>query len=351
MPGFPSSTHSSEPAAGRPRTALCGLALAAVLVAGAEWAARRALAPLGALADYWEPDAAQTFEGYARLGESGHVPAVVVAGDSTAARDLDPVVLARVLAPDGTGYSLAWPANFPRAMACTTLPLLCGSTPPPRHVVLSFSPRAFLDTPEVERLEAQILASPVCRRRAGGPPPSDWIALARLWRSLDLLRLGRRETVPSAAGATGGFRPLAGVSTAPRPPLGDPAGWERIPVLLSPQRVEALLVVTRSLTARGARVAVVVPPLLAREAELVATTRALVRALEAESARSGLVLLDYAAGPSPAETLFWDRFHLNAEGARQFSLQVAADLAAREPAGPGSPSEKADGLPISPTGS
>lgn len=330
MPGFPLSTPSSEPAAGRPRTALCGLALAAVLVVGAEWAARRALASLGALADYWEPDAAQTYEGYARLGESGQVPAVVVVGDSTAARDLDPLALAHVLVPDGTGYSLAWPANFPRALACTTLPLLCGSAPPPRYVVLSFSPRAFLDSPEVERLEAQILASPVCRRRAGSPPASDRIALSRLWRSLDLLGLDRRGTASSAAGATGGFRPLAGVSTAPRPPLGDPTGWERIPVTLSSQRLEALRALTRNLTARGARVAVVVPPLLAREAELVATTRALVRALEAESARSGLVLLDYAASPPPDDSLFWDRFHLNAEGARQFSLQVAADVAARD---------------------
>src|SRR4051794_39576256 len=94
---FRSSIFSSStlrPLAGGPGAGTAKAAvLAILLVVGAEGAARVALAPIGAYWEYWTPAAAGKFEVYREQVRRGAVPGLVVVGDSTGARDIDPALL------------------------------------------------------------------------------------------------------------------------------------------------------------------------------------------------------------------------------------------------------------------
>ena len=130
----------------------------------AEWTARRTmlLMPRGG---YWADDAKAKFEPYRLLTLGDQAPEIVIVGDSTGARDFDPLAIEAALPANMRVYNLAYPGNFPRAFKLSTLPLLKFPHAPPRLVILSFAPNAFFENQSTRKSEDQILDSPICRER------------------------------------------------------------------------------------------------------------------------------------------------------------------------------------------
>lgn len=327
MPGPRSSTSSSEASLRR----RLGGSLAAALLAGALWtaaelAARAVVGPAVALLDYWDVEAGQKYEHFLDLLRQGRSPGLVVVGDSTAARDLDPAILARELGVAGGGYSLAWPANYPLAMTCTTLPLLEAKGFSPAVLVYSASPLSFVSSPEVARSEEGILSSPVCRRRLGPPSLLGGVYLPRVlpaWEQRESW-WGRRDL--QAAPQLAGFMPLDGISPGRPPMQGTAEGWEQVEVAFEPRRLEVVWQLARRARSLGAALVVVVPPIAQRAPRIEAIRVRYCQELERRRRELGFIVLAYDSDSVPLAD-YWDWFHLHRQGAEAFSARVAADMA------------------------
>lgn len=281
------------------------VALTVCLVGGAELVARRAVAPIGSYWEYWTPQAAAKFEGYRAMLRTGRVPRLVIVGDSTAARDIDPAALGTH--GNGDAYNLAWPANFPMAFQRSTLPLL-QSGPTPHVVIVSFSPSAFTGTGQVKRFEASILSS------AYADPGQHRIArlsyLARLRAALPFRRswwTGRGLPRP----ALEGFMPLEGIDPAPASGADDGGHFERARFSV----VDELIATAR---ARGFDVIVVIPPRLDPSPDRQAVEEDYVRALRAKR----YPYVDFREAPFLQRVDFHDASHLNDVGARIYSKEL-----------------------------
>lgn len=183
------------------------LVVCVLVLIGFELIARRLFANVFYHVDHWDKNSASQFEHYRREAIVGRTPDVLIVGDSTGARGLDPEALATNM-PAGTKvYNLATPANFATAFRYSTLPLLKSPYAPPRLLVVSLSPFAFTNYDAVRELEDQILNSPRCRRER---LTTDLTAYLYLPRSLHLAELRSQNPDDSAEVALNGFHPLDG---------------------------------------------------------------------------------------------------------------------------------------------
>lgn len=325
MPMFRSSIFSSDTLAEcNPRGSGSWQAVVAALclVAAAEVIARTAVAPLGAYWEYWTPAAATKFETYRGQVQRGTPPQLLAVGDSTAARDIEPAVVADAAAARDA-FNLGWPANFPLAFRESTLPLLQADVAP-RTVVASFSPASFFDSTRVRRFEESILSSSYARRLKGERQVSDVVFLSRLRAGLPFRKnwWGRR---PLPLSTDAGFMPLNGTDTAVDvAEENEPFADERFGVL------EQLAAAGR---AHGFDVVIVVPPRLAPTPARAEQEQVYVARLKA----SGLHFLDFRDAAFLGREHFYDSGHLNREGARIFSRRLGealrATVAARSNAG------------------
>jgi hypothetical protein len=312
--------------------------LAASIWALAELASRAALQPAAAVLDYWDLTAGQKYEHFLDLVRQGRSPGVVVVGDSTAARNLDPSILARELGVGGGGYNLAWPANYPMAMACTTMPLLGARGLSPAVLVYSASPGSFVDDPDVVRFEEGILSSPVCRQRLGPPSLLGSLYLPRVLASWDYRRSWWTGEGLRAAPQLAGFMPLDGVSPDRRPLTGTVEGWEHVRVAFEQRRLDVVWQLARRARQLGTPLFVVVPPIAPRDPAIKARHVRYWEALEQRRLELGFRVLAYGDLSLPLSD-YWDCFHLRREGAASFSAQVAADIRRELPSSPiGEPS-------------
>ncbi len=165
-----------------PRRWVVSILAVAVLFVGAEVVSRVLMAPLGDhVWAYWDPVAADKFEWYRGKADAERTPEVLVIGDSTGARNFDPAAFAAASGVP-SAYNMAWPANFARALAVNTLPLLANGAPP-RTVILMESVNAFIDLPEVERFERSIVGGVLGKRSRGELVAADVLHLARVYQA------------------------------------------------------------------------------------------------------------------------------------------------------------------------
>src|SRR5262245_45527059 len=191
MRGFPSSTFSFDTLQLNDRPPIGfrrGVLFAVLLLALAEASARAVIpAVVGDKWKFWSPEAAVTVEQYRRRIEEGREPRITIVGDSTGARNVDPLAMAAA-SPRLDAYNLALDANYPRAFRLTTLPLLRTDSAPGSVIVASFDPAGFFGGAAIERLEDEILESPYCRGVAGMTAPTDYLYLLRFDRALTFMR-------------------------------------------------------------------------------------------------------------------------------------------------------------------
>lgn len=183
MPKYLSSIFSSKTVStiGRaPRAFVLTIAMALLLFVIAEGMSRAIIGKVGRRWEYWDKMAAIKFEDYRTQVSSNAGPDIVVIGDSTAARDLDPRSMSKDYLSGKDIYNLAWPANFPLAFRVTTLPLLREPYQAPRIVIASFTPQSFTDNPRVDEFEQEILKSTYCQHLLGNYSFADKFFLPRL---------------------------------------------------------------------------------------------------------------------------------------------------------------------------
>jgi hypothetical protein len=298
----------------RPANFARALLVAVVSVIAAEEVARVVVKPYGRYPDYWDTASAQKFEPYRRAVERGAAPGIVIVGDSTAARDLDPRVIGQMAGTDG--YSLAWPGAFALALRDCVLPMLAEGSRPPGTVIAAFSPGAFVDDPQSIQLEAPLRSSVACRTLRGDWHPTTMLALTRLkwvWDSARGAGLYVDKRIDEA-----GFMPLEGM--IPTPAVRESAVrpvWR--PIMR--ERFDALRALARLAGAQRFRLIIVVPP-MERPGPYDADYLAALQTLPADTVR----VLDYRQPPFLAPDDFYDAMHLNRQGAEKLSRRLAEDL-------------------------
>ena len=171
-----------------PRAFVLTIALALLLFAIAEGASRAIVGKVGCRWEYWDKLAAIKFEDYRTRVSSNAGPDIVIIGDSTAARDLDPRSMSKDQLAGKDIYNLAWPANFPLAFRATTLPLLREPYQAPRIVLASFTPGSFTDNPRVSEFEQEILKSTYCQHLVCNYSFADKFFLPRLRNAMPFIR-------------------------------------------------------------------------------------------------------------------------------------------------------------------
>lgn len=326
-----------------PRDTLGAMGLAVILVVGTEVLVRGPVSGLGKLPDYWDARAASRFEYYRLLVQEARTPTMLVVGDSTAARDLDVRLVARESGVD-SGLNIGWPANFPMALECTTLPLL-RLRPSPRFVVLSLSPKSLTDLPRIVEFEAGVLSSPICKEALGGATVSRNVALTRLRRSIpylvdEAMRTGATKPPPMM-----GFMPLGPVKKG-EGNVGTTSSSNG-PLRLSGRRLAVISEIARVLKHNNSTLIVVIPPTSDNSATVTAVTAvrtAYRSAMDAMQSAGTLRLVDGMSPESPGGLSFYDWDHLDAAGAAEFSLWLGRKLRPMVGAGPrvlnGQPGER-----------
>jgi len=183
MAKFPLSIFSFNTLAIKtvPKSWLLSLLLLSFVLICSEFVARLTLLPLGdQVWAYWSQSAASRFEWYRQQAERGEVPEVLIIGDSSGARNIEPSTFTQssgVLA-----FNLSWPGNFPLALKVNTFPLL-KSLPPPKYVLLSQSPWSYIENERVSRNELGIVTSVLARRLKGEFIMADHFYLSRLYQA------------------------------------------------------------------------------------------------------------------------------------------------------------------------
>lgn len=326
----PSSIFSSDTLRleSSPRPLWRSVVLAFVIVTAAETGARILLHDEGREWQYWSPEAAVKFETYRRAVETGPAPSVVIVGDSTAARDIDPRILSRAL--NRRAYSLAYPGAFALAFRDCVAPLLLQGIRTPDLVVAMFSPGAFVEHPSVSRFEQTILSSPVCASVQGRRPPVTALRLTRLWAQMSEWRHGiPRSDVGS--GHLSGFMPLtqppgpSEASDAGNVVMGreTAAGFGSTPTA---ERLDMLRALVSAGRARGFDVAFVLPPVEARATRHVGVRAQLLLDYLSGLKSEGVLVLNYMEWPALDARHFVDGIHLNVQGAELLSRRLGEDL-------------------------
>ncbi|WP_146372618.1 hypothetical protein [Symmachiella macrocystis] len=289
--------------------------VAGLLLVAGEAASRVALKPVGTLWEYWNPEAAVKFRWYRDVCESStaddvHMPDILVVGDSTAARDFDPVELESQIAPGYEVYNLGWPANFPMAFQSSTIPMLRDGQRVPSVVVASFSPSAFADDATVHRFEANILHSAYCRRQREGTLIQDFLWMTRIRPALRWQKLwfsGKQPGPPPRKG----FYPLDGHEEKSE------LGGHRDELRLSENRLDVLRELVELSSERNFQLVIVIPPI--QNVDAIPEVTEFRRALETICKTENCHVVDCLNVEGGSQKYFWNVTHLNQDGAKVFS--------------------------------
>jgi hypothetical protein len=297
----------------RPKAALITAALTVSLLLSAELITRSALSSVSHLARYWEFDAATKFERYRELVAANQTPRVLIVGDSTGAHGINPAYIPGA-------YNLAWPSNFPKALSCTTTPLLSGRGPVPQVVIVSLSPYGFREHPNTSRLEANLLTSPYCRALRGEFVLSDYLALARLSHIAPLMFYQPRQMTPL------GFLPMSekkAAAAAPAQPGRSPTQNKNNEDKLNESRFEIITELAELAKERGFRLVVVIPPRADHEiTKNYPLFQSYLQRLQELSSQGALQLLDLEEATFLRKEHFRDPGHVTEEGAVLLSKEI-----------------------------
>lgn len=287
-----------------------------------EGVSRFLLAHVGRNWEYWTPEVAVQFEEYRHQTESGQSPEVLIIGDSTGLCDLDPLVISRCVPGGPNVYNLATHANFPFAFRSTTLPLLGSQHRVPRLVIASFSPDGFVDSARVRRFEEKILSSAYCRHSSGRFVATDYVSLLRLLNALPLIKSaywGKRDSAQAATNSNDS--PSIAKSTEGAGPSGARDEAEIESKEISSDRFSVVRELGILSKARGFKLLIVVPPRLTSSMDEVCAEY--VRQLLQAKEDYGFTVLDASRSAFLSEVNFKDNAHLNQDGARIFSKELA----------------------------
>jgi hypothetical protein len=303
----------------RPKGFFRALVLTLALVLVAEIGARLLVNRVPPYGEYWEAQAGLEFEAYRQHIVQGQTPRTVIIGDSTARCAIDPQALQVNLPEAADIYTLARPANYPMACRCTTLPLLSAPYTPPKLVIASFSPYGFVKT---DRLETQILDSPICRKTENPLSYHGEFRLLWLMRTLPYLKnLGAVNEQLKLAWEQRGFTPL--MESAPQ--QNEDTSGANLSEKTAPiqdERVQVVRDLALLARNRNFKLVLVVPPLKKRDRvveEYVERMSHLAQELD-------FTLLDFSTSPFLLTKHFLDGVHLNKDGAEIFSQELGRKI-------------------------
>ncbi len=288
------------------------LATTFLLLLAAEGVARRALSPTGEYWEYWNKEAADHFLWYRRQALK-RAPAIVITGDSTAARDFDPQEFENVLG--ATAFNLGWPANFPLALEKTAIPLFDAPYHPPETLIVSISAKAFTDHPLNSKFETPILSCAFSRHQDGETLVADYVYLARINASQKLIGSWFTGKNLFFSPADNGAMLLDGHDRKPTD-VDQESGWK-----LTDRRLDVITKLTKICSLRGTQLFLVVPPRnfedrVDLEEEYLIQVCGILEP-------GGFAVLDCRRVDLLADRHFYDSGHLNREGAKVFSRYVA----------------------------
>ena len=310
---------------GRPKGTLRVILLVALLVVPCELAARRAMAPIGRYWEYWDAAAAMKYEEYARRLEQGDPPDVVIIGDSTAARNIDPAAM-RTALPEGTDVlSLAWPANYVAACGVTTVPLFDSDRGTPKVLVVSLDTSGLTDHPSVMALQQQLLSSPFGKHQLGDWVVADYCYLVRLTRARHYQASWWHGRDLHRSPAHDGYMPLDGALEKRTLDEIDPQGHS-LYMEIDPERFEVFRRIGEIAQRRRFKVVIVFAPLFFQE-DLAPAERDYLAGLEDIAAEYDMTLMNARPSPYLLPDHFWDEGHLNREGAKLFSQRLGQVIA------------------------
>ena len=325
---FRSSIFSSEQFAGLdiPRDWWASMALLAGILVAVELAARVLMAPVGE--DLWTYGYGADpvpFEWYRVLSEDNRTPTVLVIGDSTAARNVDPATVAEAAAVDSV-YSLAYPGNFPRALRSNTVALLdSGNTP---EIVILFQwPGSLRDDPRVDQIEAGAVAPILEARSSGRFLISDLLYVTRIFPArrylLDHWLRGKTLIRPPDGN---GFVPLQRPAEArSQTPPEAPAPADSGP--FSDMRRGVIRELVALAKEHDFLLVAVVGPFRSGDRYLLANRHLEWLREQERAACDNLFVMDLRQMPGIGPALFKDNHHLYADGAEAFSAALGKRIA------------------------
>lgn len=317
---FLSSIFSSEQLSGLdiPRDWWASMALLAGILVVAELTARVLMAPVGE--DLWAYGYGTDpvpFEWFRVLSKEDRAPTVLVIGDSTAARNVDPATVAEAAAVE-TVYSLAYPGNFPLALRSNTLPLL-DSGAAPDIVILFQWPGSLRDDPRVDQIEAGAVSPILEARSSGRLLLSDFLYVTRVFpaRRFLLDHWLRDKTLIRPPGDNG-FAPLqrpAEAQSQSQPEAPAPADSGPF----SEMRREVIKKLIALAQEHDFLLVAIVGPFRSGDRYLLANRHLeWLRDLETEAC-DNLFVMDLRQMEGIGPELFKDNHHLYADGAQAFS--------------------------------
>lgn len=289
----------------------------------AEGVSRAIVGNVGRRWEYWDKIAAVKFEDYRTRVSSNNGPDIVVIGDSTAARDLDPRSMATDHLSGKDIYNLAWPANFPLAFRTTTLPLLREPYQAPRIVLASFTPGSFTDNPRVNEFEQEILKSTYCQHLLGNYSFADNFFLPRLRNAMPFIHDSFKPNEEfNELRKNRGFMPSEAVVKEYR----TPDSGSRAPQIV-PIRFDVLIELAELSRQRKFELYILIPPvspaLAPSTADLYQKYLAL---LEPAQQKYGFTILDKRHSDFLTDEHFTDGIHLTRAGAELFSSTLAREF-------------------------
>jgi len=306
-----------------PRAFVVTIALALLLFAMAEGVSRAIVRKVGRRWEYWDKIAAVKFEDYRTRVSSNAGPDIVIIGDSTAARDLDPRSMARDHLAGKDIYNLAWPANFPLAFRVTTLPLLREPYQEPRIVLASFTPASFTENPRVSEFEQEILTSTYCQHLLGNHSFADNFFLPRLRNAMPFIHDNFEPNQEfNELRKNRGFMPSESVIEVDR--TADSA--TSAPQIVG-SRFDVLIELAELSRQRKFELYILIPPVSpALEASTAATYQRYLSLLESAQQKYGFTILDRHHTDFLTDEYFTDGIHLTRAGAKLFSSTLSREF-------------------------
>lgn len=306
-----------------PRTFVLTIAMALLLFVIAETMSRAIVGRVGRRWEYWDKAAAIKFEDYRTQVSSNAGPDIVVIGDSTAARDLDPQSMAKGYLAAKDIYNLAWPANFPLAFRVTTLPLLREPYHAPRIVLASFTPESFTDNPRVNEFEQEILKSTYCQHLLGRHSFADKFFLPRLRNAMPFIHDSLKPDEEfNELRKNRGFMPSDAVVKDDRT-----AGPATSDSQIVDSRFDVLIELAELSQQRKFDLYILIPPVSSR---LMAPTADIYQKylarLQSAQKKYGFTILDKRHTDSLTAKYFTDGIHLTRAGAELFSSTLPRDF-------------------------
>ena len=307
-------------------------ALACLLALTAEGAARTALAPVSVHWRYWSDRAAVKYETYRRIVSRGPAPAIVIAGDSTGSGNIDPRILFDALNSSET-FDLGTAGNLASAFRACTLPLLARPMyATPSVLVVSLLPSGFIDDPVNHLAENRIRSSLACRELRGDWAFDTTVYLTRLVPELPYRNHWWTGQIRIDPPPDRGFEGLVSTVTIDAQRRSELRALE-IRLDSESRTVDPTRAVLWDELARTARqrrfaLVAVVPPVRHRTGEAPRYERDYVTQLQSKGREYDFAVIDYRQASFVRAEHFYDAAHLNVEGAKLLSKDLARRLAA-----------------------